>query len=174
MDSKGEKVSAKAHGGAIDVQGVTVATVNDMLQLQSVRTWFDPMDMFRQIAPNGMVSKEAVDKKLSPGEALDSSIEAETDQRRQPTEGRSAAPDVQRLIAAAGCPFAGHDGKSAAAPFEPAVATSARSSSESSEQSKIEHPNAPVRESTLEVLGAGKQEDGDQDLRVKVPEGSWS
>lgn len=177
MNSKGEKVSAKAHGGAIDIQGVTVATVNEKLQLQGVRTWFDPMDMFRQIAPSGVVKKEAIDKKLSPGDALDSPAKAEIDQTRRPMEEGSTAvgdgstgANVQQLMAAAGCPFAGHDGKSAVAPYEPAVATSARSSGESSEPSKMEHPNAPLSESTLTILGAGKQEDGDRDPYAKLPE----
>ncbi|RAR08346.1 pathogen-related protein [Stemphylium lycopersici] len=71
FNNKGEKVIAKAHGGSIDIQGVTVATVNDKVQLQDVRTWFDPMDMFRQIAPNGAVRKEDAPKGLSPAEALD-------------------------------------------------------------------------------------------------------
>lgn len=57
-DSKGEKITAKAHGGLIDIQGVTVAKVNDKVQVQSLQTWFDPMEMFRQIAPNGVVNKE--------------------------------------------------------------------------------------------------------------------
>lgn len=71
FNNKGEKVRAKAHGGAIDIQGVTVATVNDKVQLQDVRTWFDPMDMFRQIAPNGVVEKEKAAEGVSPGDALD-------------------------------------------------------------------------------------------------------
>jgi len=71
FNNKGEKVTAKAHGGDIDIQGVTVATVNDKVQLQSVRTWFDPMDMFRQIAPDGVVKKEEAPKNMSPAEALD-------------------------------------------------------------------------------------------------------
>lgn len=62
--SKGEKVTAKAHGGSIDIQGVTVATVDDKLRLQSVHTWMDPMEMFRQIAPEGIVNKEAVGHKM--------------------------------------------------------------------------------------------------------------
>jgi hypothetical protein len=71
FNNKGEKVTAKAHGGPIDIQGVTVATVNDKVQLQGVRTWFDPMDMFRQIAPNGVVKKETVDKNISPADAIE-------------------------------------------------------------------------------------------------------
>lgn len=72
--SKGEKITVKAHGGTIDVEGVTVAKVNDKLQLQSVDTWFDPLTMFRQIAPNGIVNQEIVDRKLypTPEAALDS------------------------------------------------------------------------------------------------------
>ena len=58
--SKGEKITAKAHGGSIDVEGVTVATVDDKVRLQKVETWFDPLEMFRQIAPNGIVNKEIV------------------------------------------------------------------------------------------------------------------
>ncbi len=56
-------MTAKAHGGSIDVQGVTVALVDDKFRLQKVETWFDPLEMFRQIAPNGVVHKAAV----SPG-----------------------------------------------------------------------------------------------------------
>ena len=59
--SKGEKVRVKAHGGPIDIQGVTVATVNDKVQLQKVETWFDPMEMFRQMVKSGgVVTKEPV------------------------------------------------------------------------------------------------------------------
>lgn len=55
--SKGEKVTAKAHGGSIDIQGITIAHVDDKVRLQSVETWFDPLEMFRQIAPTGEVTR---------------------------------------------------------------------------------------------------------------------
>ena len=42
----------------IDIEGVTVAQVDDQVRLQKVETWFDPLEMFRQIAPNGIVNKE--------------------------------------------------------------------------------------------------------------------
>ncbi|KAF2465983.1 uncharacterized protein BDR25DRAFT_306448 [Lindgomyces ingoldianus] len=99
FNNKGEKVTAKAHGGVIDIQGVTVATVNDKVQLQSVRTWFDPLDMFRQLAPDGVVQKDAVDKSLSPSDALDS--------------------DAEKLVESTSCPFTGTDPQSAVAPFPP-------------------------------------------------------
>jgi hypothetical protein len=71
FNNKGEKVTAKAHGGSIDIQGVTVATVNEKVQLQAVRTWFDPMDMFRQIAPTGVVKKEEANKNMSPADQIE-------------------------------------------------------------------------------------------------------
>lgn len=69
--SKGEKITAKAHGGPIDIQGVTVATVDDAVRLQAVDTWFDPLEMFRQIAPGGVVNKEIMNRKVEPTEALE-------------------------------------------------------------------------------------------------------
>jgi hypothetical protein len=56
-NDKGEKVTAKAHGGEINIQGITIAHVDDKVRLQSVEIWFDPLEMFRQIAPNGIVNK---------------------------------------------------------------------------------------------------------------------
>lgn len=62
--SKGEKVTIKAHGGPIDIEGIAVAEVNDKLQLQKVEVFFDPMTMFRQMAPDGEtgVTKVKVDE----------------------------------------------------------------------------------------------------------------
>ena len=54
-------MTAKAHGGSIEIFGVTVATVDDKVRLQAVHTWMDPLAMFRQIAPHGVVNKQAVD-----------------------------------------------------------------------------------------------------------------
>lgn len=62
--SKGEKVTAKAHGGPIEIFGVTVAKVDDKVRLQAVDTWMDPLSMFRQIAPYGIVSKETTNRKI--------------------------------------------------------------------------------------------------------------
>ncbi|KAJ7367340.1 hypothetical protein DFH08DRAFT_729903, partial [Mycena albidolilacea] len=52
-NEKGERVSIKAHGKVLEIEGVTVAIVNDKLQLQKVETWFDPLEMFRQMGPIG-------------------------------------------------------------------------------------------------------------------------
>lgn len=47
--SAGEKVTVKAHGGLIDIQGMLVAKMNEKFQIQSLDIWYDPMEMFRQI-----------------------------------------------------------------------------------------------------------------------------
>lgn len=104
------KVTAKAHGGPIDIQGVTVATVNDKVQLQSVRTWFDPMDMFRQIAPNGAVKKETVDNNMAPADVVDSTSSGAATPTTKPTTTTSVTEALEAMglsdAAAAGCPFA--------------------------------------------------------------------
>ena len=53
-------MTVPAHGQTISIQGVTVAVVNDKFQVQKLETWFDPLDMFRQIAPKGIGNKEVV------------------------------------------------------------------------------------------------------------------
>ncbi|KAK4099024.1 hypothetical protein N658DRAFT_498836 [Parathielavia hyrcaniae] len=69
MNNKGEKVTIKAHGGPIDIEGIVVAEVNDKLQLQKVEVFFDPMGMFRQMAPDGEtgVTKVKVDAETDDG-----------------------------------------------------------------------------------------------------------
>jgi hypothetical protein len=172
-------VTAKAHGGSIDIQGVTVATVNDKLQLQSVRTWFDPMDMFRQIAPDGVTKKEAVNKSLTPGDAIDSDQKAEIDQTPRPTEAAAAkvpedhpSVDAQDLMASAGCPFAGTNPKEAKAPFPPTTVD--ESVQASGEADKLSHPNLPLRPSTVEILKSGEQEGAAQDPYLTPPSKSSS
>lgn len=73
--SKGEKVTAPAHGGPIDIQGVTVALVDAGLRVQQLETWFDPLEMFRQISPTGEVTKSA--KKAVPGEDFSAALDSE-------------------------------------------------------------------------------------------------
>ncbi|KAK3681686.1 hypothetical protein B0T22DRAFT_434001 [Podospora appendiculata] len=53
VNSNGEKVTIKAHGGPIDIEGVVVAVVNDKLQLKKIDVFYDPMAMFRQMAGDG-------------------------------------------------------------------------------------------------------------------------
>lgn len=66
---KSEKVTVKAHGGSIDIQGISIATVDDQARIQKIETWFDPLEMFRQIAPNGIVTKEKITTLLDSNEA---------------------------------------------------------------------------------------------------------
>lgn len=68
-NSKGEKVTIKAHQGPIDIEGVAVAIVNDKLQLNKVEVFFDPMSMFRQMAEKGNVTKEKIEEKVEETEA---------------------------------------------------------------------------------------------------------
>lgn len=72
IHSKGEKVTAKAHGGPIEIFGTTVAKVDDKVRLQAVDTYMDSLSMFRQIAPYGIVNKEPMNQKAEKAEALDS------------------------------------------------------------------------------------------------------
>ncbi|KXT10871.1 hypothetical protein AC579_8991 [Pseudocercospora musae] len=71
FNDKGQKVTAKAHGGQIELEGVTVAQVDDQVRLQAIQTWMDPLDMFRQIAPHGVVNKEVMNRNLDMVDALD-------------------------------------------------------------------------------------------------------
>lgn len=65
FNDKGEKVRIKAHGGPIDIQGITVAQVDDKVRLQKVETWFDPLEMFRQAAAKGNVTTQTVENKTT-------------------------------------------------------------------------------------------------------------
>ncbi|KAL4955459.1 hypothetical protein BDW69DRAFT_193244 [Aspergillus filifer] len=46
----GEAVKIKSHGGSIEIEGFVVAKVNWKMQLEKIEVWYDPMDLFRQIA----------------------------------------------------------------------------------------------------------------------------
>ena len=48
-----------------------MAEVDDKLRLQAVDTWMDPLAMFRQIAPQGVVNKEVLNHKVEEADALD-------------------------------------------------------------------------------------------------------
>jgi hypothetical protein len=68
VTSKGEKITFKAHGGLLDIQGMTVAKVDDGFKVQALETWFDPLEMFRQFTPKDTqvdgktLSAESADK----------------------------------------------------------------------------------------------------------------
>ncbi|KAK2749252.1 hypothetical protein FQN57_006868 [Myotisia sp. PD_48] len=83
----GEKVTIKAHGGVIEMQGMVTAKVNDKLQLQHIDVWYDPMDMFRSIARN----EAAV---ITPYTAADEQ------------EGHEHEHEGEAPVAASGCPIA--------------------------------------------------------------------
>src|SRR5205814_5488303 len=72
LSSKGEKVTFKAHGGLLDIQGVTVAKVDEGFKVQSLETWFDPLEMFRQLAPKD----SEVDGKSLSAQSADKSVQS--------------------------------------------------------------------------------------------------
>ena len=102
--SKGEKVTAKAHGGQIDIQGITIAKVNEGLQLQSVEVWFDPLEMFRQIALDGVVNK--ILHNPIQGQDLTSQLHGEETVDDEELEATHAE---MSSITPAECPFMNHE-----------------------------------------------------------------
>ncbi|RDW82862.1 hypothetical protein BP6252_03974 [Coleophoma cylindrospora] len=73
FNREGEKVTVKAHGGKIDLQGMTVAKLTKDLRIQSLDTFFDPLELFEQIGTYGISEKVPVGRlgkyKLLPGES---------------------------------------------------------------------------------------------------------
>ncbi|KAF1991597.1 hypothetical protein K402DRAFT_322458 [Aulographum hederae CBS 113979] len=94
FNDKGEKITAKAHGGAIDIEGVTVANVDDKVRLQAVHTWFDPLEMFRQIAPKGIVNKEVVPHRVNEGVEADAHKPSQAPQANETSEAPVVAPST--------------------------------------------------------------------------------
>ncbi|KAI1415435.1 hypothetical protein F5Y13DRAFT_156005 [Hypoxylon sp. FL1857] len=54
----GDKVTVKANGQLIDIQGVTVARLNGNFQITELKTYFDSNEMFRQIDPEGIAIRD--------------------------------------------------------------------------------------------------------------------
>lgn len=91
FNDKGEKIRAKAHGKTIDIQGITVAKVDDKVRLQSVETWFDPLEMFRQIAPTGEVTR-------TPAAAGDKSAQIDVDDEKPPLAKQEKKSKISGLV----------------------------------------------------------------------------
>ncbi|KAL2070845.1 hypothetical protein VTL71DRAFT_13871 [Oculimacula yallundae] len=114
VNTKGEKVTVKAHGGTIDIQGITIAKVDDKVRLQNVETWFDPMEMFRQIAANGEVTRTAVTP--DPGKDIlkqlhgEEVIPVEAMANSEGSEVVAAAHEVLSDVSAGACPFVARQG----------------------------------------------------------------
>lgn len=63
--------------------------MDDQVRLQKVETWFDPLEMFRQIAPNGIVNKE-IRSDINEGESEEDSHhegQGETQNEKGPEDG---------------------------------------------------------------------------------------
>ncbi|KAI0399403.1 hypothetical protein F4802DRAFT_589764 [Xylaria palmicola] len=51
VNAAGERVKVAANGKLVDITGVTVAHLNEKLQVTKLKTWFDSEEMFRQMDP---------------------------------------------------------------------------------------------------------------------------
>ncbi|KAL8720706.1 MAG: hypothetical protein Q9225_002472 [Loekoesia sp. 1 TL-2023] len=117
FNDKGEKVTVPAHGQTISIQGVTVAVVNEKFQVEKLETWFDPLDMFRQIAPKGIGNKEVVgteEMKNPEAEPIKNEGELVKDLKKEPgnaiasaegSEDAKKAHEEMSTIQPAECPF---------------------------------------------------------------------
>lgn len=56
-DRAGENVRVAATNRLIDITGVTVAHLNEKMQVTKLKTWFDSDEMFRQMDPSGQAVK---------------------------------------------------------------------------------------------------------------------
>ncbi|KAI1376589.1 hypothetical protein F4677DRAFT_419001 [Hypoxylon crocopeplum] len=70
-NNNGEKVTVKANGQLIDIQGVTVAHLNSKFQVTELKTSFDSNAMFRQMDPDGTAIKVSAEEKEEQGTAVD-------------------------------------------------------------------------------------------------------
>ncbi|KAK2046362.1 hypothetical protein LZ31DRAFT_629853 [Colletotrichum somersetense] len=102
FNDKGDKVTAQAHGGPIDIEGVTVARVDGQLRLQAVDTWFDSLQMFRQIAPDGVVKKEPKTDNRAPEARFDEAVAQAV--KLSPEEISKLHSDVANGKRSGGCP----------------------------------------------------------------------
>ena len=127
MSSKGEKVTFKAHGGLLDIQGMTVAKVDEGFKVQSLETWFDPLEMFRQLTPKDIkvdgksLSAESADKLVQgkdsieafqaltgqlEGEPMANAPDIELENPNAGASGEAHSEDRSQAPGVSGCPFA--------------------------------------------------------------------
>ncbi|KAJ3551968.1 hypothetical protein NPX13_g11230 [Xylaria arbuscula] len=57
VNAAGEKVKVPPTGKVIDIEGVTVAHLNDKMQVTKLKTWFDSDEMFRQMDPDNQATR---------------------------------------------------------------------------------------------------------------------
>ena len=133
-------MTAKAHGGPIEIFGTTVAVVDDQTRVVSLDTYMDSLDMFRQIAPHGVVNSEPMNRKVGLSDALDADApnndgvkiaqaheQTNGDQAPKATEGitgkhvsnSTSQPADAFVPGQAPCPFMGSSGMDAASAPHP-------------------------------------------------------
>ena len=163
MHSKGEKVTAKAHGGPIDITGITVATVNDKVQLQDVNTYFDPLEMFRQIAPNGIVNKQVIDKKIhsvDKAAALDPTVPSHDGVKIAEEHNTSISTDKSETgTTEASCPVSGASMSAALSGCPVMNLSRSNSNSSGSAWEKVSNPNEEITRSVYSSSVTGNVEE---------------
>ena len=153
FNDKGEKVTAKAHGGPIEIYGVTVANVDDKVRLQAVHTWMDPMSMFRQIAPEGIVNKSVMDRKVDKVDALDDATANDgikiADEHIKPVDDHFHDQAPEELVPKH---VSGSTGQSADGP--PAQANSCPFAMQSAEPAEPSNQSSAASDQGWEFLGS--------------------
>jgi len=130
FNDKGEKVTAKAHGGPISIEGVTVAHVDASVRVQKLETWFDPLEMFRQIAPNGIVNRQI--RTPIPGQDLEAELgeDDESSEVQSGLGGLKVGDEVRDAVTASGASAAEKVAAEEKGVLEPGSAAVAPASSE--------------------------------------------
>lgn len=70
--------------------------MDDKVRLRDVQTWMDPLEMFRQIAPHGIVNKATMNRKVDKEAALDvdpESVQAPTESLHAPESENVSRPE---------------------------------------------------------------------------------
>ena len=145
--------------------------MDDKIRLQAVDTWFDPLDMFRQIAPHGIVNKEIMNRKVDKSDALDAGpnrdgvkIAQEHNQADEKQNGERGPADVASEDVSNSAEQPVHDfNASGACPF------AAQNSVGSDNAIPPGHPDVPSAE-TMTVHAVDSQANGTMPIDSLITE----
>ena len=126
---------------------MTVATVDENVRLQRVETWFDPMEMFRQIAPHGIVNRQTVAEHAKNHKTQQTSMKQGSETRKG--EGESTA------VAQATDPLQGLE----AEPSQAMIETSEKAADERSQASSLSDSSSWTRISESTAVDQQLDED---------------
>ncbi|KAF2404332.1 hypothetical protein EJ06DRAFT_469925 [Trichodelitschia bisporula] len=179
FNNKGEKVTAKAHGGLIEIHGVTIAEVDERFRVRKLETWFDPLDMFRQIAPQGVVAKEPIAPTTVPEAEIPPPIGPATEKPRRRSNSptsifqRIAGVLYSRTPPAEAAPATGTVGPKTGSASASTGSRFYRSASRAKKTSASTEPESvvpTVAENSIPAFAAGAPEDNAGE-GIALPEG---